>query len=37
MFVSLWLYLFGTRYVDASEKEAVTAVAMESILKLVFF
>ncbi|MCL6461454.1 MAG: GHKL domain-containing protein [Flavobacterium micromati] len=37
--LSLFASYYGTRYVDASEKRRgiVTAVAMESILKLVFF
>jgi Na+/proline symporter len=37
--LALFASYYGTRYVDASEKRKgiVTAVAMESILKLVFF
>ena len=37
--LALFASYYGTRYVDASEKRRgiVTAVAMESILKLVFF
>ena len=37
--LALFASFYGTRYVDASEKRKgmVTAVAMESILKLVFF
>ena len=37
--LALFASYYGTRYVDASEKRKgiVTAVAMESVLKLVFF
>jgi Na+/proline symporter len=39
MALALFASYYGTKYVDASEKRRgiVTAVAMESILKLVFF
>ena len=39
LIIALFSAYYGTRYVDASEKRRgiVTAVAMESILKLVFF
>ncbi len=39
IFLALFASYYGTRYVDASEKRkgVVTAVALESLLKLVFF